>query len=86
MHQIPTDLLAAFIGVYAAFQALTIFLSYMNVAEKRLEGRSTWVAKDGTAFNEFSPTEIEASNILKREFEENTSDANLARASARSHA
>ncbi len=83
MHHLPTDILAAFIGVYAALQALSVFLSYMNVAEKRLEGRRTWVARDGTAFEEFAVSEIEGSNVLKRDFEESTAEAVLAH--ARSH-
>ena len=78
MHNIPTDLIAAFVGVYAALQGLSILLTYLNSAQRRIEGRTSWVARDGTAFEEFAVSEIEGSNILKRDFEESTSEAILA--------
>ena len=84
MHLPASEILAAFVGIYAAFQALTLLLTYLNAAEKQLEGRSTWTAKDGTAFEEFSVSEIAASNVLKRDFEESTSEAIFAPATVRS--
>jgi hypothetical protein len=78
MHNMPIDFLAAFVGVYAALQALSILLTNLDIAAKRIEGRSTWIAKDGTAFEEFAVSELESSNIMKQDFEESSSETILA--------
>jgi hypothetical protein len=82
MQNIPIDVLAAFIGVYAALQCLSMLLTSLEVAAKRIEGRSTWVAKDGTMFEEFAFSELQGSNIMKKDFEESTSDVIFAPARA----
>jgi len=78
MHNIPIDLLAAFVGTLAALQGLSILLSNLEIAAKRIEGRSTWMAKDGTVFEEFAVAEIESSQVMLHDFEESRGEALLA--------
>jgi hypothetical protein len=51
-------------------QGLSILLTHLETAAKRIEGRSTWIARDGTVFEEFAVTELESSEIMQHEFEE----------------
>ena len=78
MHNMPIDFLAACVGTLAALQALSILLTNMEVAAKRIEGRSTWISRDGTVFEEFAVKELEASQIMQQEFEECRSEAPMA--------
>ena len=74
MHNIPTDILAACVGILAALQGLSILLTNLETAAKRIEGRSTWIARDGTVFEEFAVTELESSEVMQHEFEESCSE------------
>jgi hypothetical protein len=78
MHNIPLDLIAACVGILAVLQGLSILLTNLEIAAKRIEGRSTWIARDGTAFEEFAVAEIESSNIMKQDFEVSRSEALVA--------
>ena len=68
------ELVIAFGLVLAALQGLSIFLTGMETAAKRIEGRSTWIAKDGTVFEEFAVNELEASSIMQGDFKESVND------------
>ena len=74
----PIELLAAFVGILAALQGLSILLTNLEVAAQRIEGRSTWISADGTKFEEFSVTEIEGSQVMLQDFEESRGEALLA--------
>jgi hypothetical protein len=75
MHNIPIDFLAACVGTLAALQGLSILLTNLETAAKRIEGRSTWTARDGTVFEEFAVTELESSQVMRHEFEETCPEA-----------
>jgi hypothetical protein len=77
MHNMPIDVLAAFVGVFAALQGLSVLLTNLETVAKQIEGRSTWIARDGTVFEEFAVSELESSNVMQHEFEETCSEAPL---------
>jgi len=68
------ELVIAFGLVLAALQGLSILLSGLETAAKRIDGRSTWIAKDGTVFEEFAVKELEASRIMQGDFKESGND------------
>ncbi len=74
----PIELLAAFIGSLGALQGLSLLLTNLEIAAKRIEGRSTWLAPDGTKFEEFAVSEIESSQVMLQDFEETRGEALLA--------
>ena len=74
----PIDFLAACVGTLAVLQGLSIFLTSLDAAAKRIEGRSTWIARDGTVFEEFAVSELERSQIMQQEFKEIRTEALLA--------
>lgn len=78
MHNVPIDLLAAFVGTLAALQGLSMLLTNLQIAAKQIEGRSTWTAKDGTVFEEFAVEEIESSQVMLHDFEGSRGQAILA--------
>jgi hypothetical protein len=78
MHNMPIDFLVAALGVLAVLQGLSILLTHLETAAKRIEGRSTWLARDGTVFEEFAVSELKSSQIMQREFEETCLEAALA--------
>lgn len=80
MHNMPIDLLVACVGILAALQGLSILLTNLEIAAKRVEGRSTWIGRDGTVFEEFAVTELENSQVMQREFEVSCSEAPLTEA------
>jgi hypothetical protein len=69
-NQMTLSLVIAFGLVLAALQGLSLFLTGLETAAKRIEGRSTWIAKDGTAFEEFAVSELKVSGIMQGEFNE----------------
>jgi len=79
----PIEILAACVGVYAVLQALSVLLTGLEVAAKQIEGRSTWIAKDGTVFEEFAVPEIETSQVMLRDFEVSRGEPVLAASFAR---
>jgi hypothetical protein len=81
MHNMPIDLLAAFVGILAVLQALSMLLTNLEVASKQIEGRSSWTARDGTVFEEFAVSELETSQVMLADFEESRGEALLASAS-----
>jgi hypothetical protein len=86
MHNMPPlEIVAAFVGIWAALQGLSVLLTNLDIAAKRIEGRSTWIAPDGTVFEEFAVSELKGSNIMKQDFEESTSEAILASPGLRSN-
>jgi hypothetical protein len=78
MHNMPIDLIAACVGILAVLQGLSILLTNLEVAAKRVEGRSTWIGRDGTVFEEFAVTELEGSQVMQREFKETSFEAPMA--------
>lgn len=72
------EIIAAFIGCLAAFQGLSMMLTNLDIAAKQIEGRSTWIAADGTKFEEFAVKEIEGSQIMLQDFEESRGESLLA--------
>ena len=78
MHTVPLDIIAAFVGTLAALQGLSILLTHLQTASRRIESRSTWIARDGTVFDEFEVAELESSSVMQHEFEEIRSEAALA--------
>jgi hypothetical protein len=77
MQNMPIDLLAAFVGVLAAQQGLSMLITNLETAAKQIEGRSTWIARDGTVFEEFAVSELEGSKIMQQEFEETCPEATM---------
>jgi hypothetical protein len=75
MHNVPIDFLVACAGTLAVLQGLSILLTNLETAAKRIEGRSTWIARDGTVFEEFEVTELESSEVMRQEFEETSHEA-----------
>ena len=71
----PIDLLAAFVGIFAVLQSLSVLLGGLEVAAKQIEGRSTWIAKDGSVFEEFAVSEIDSSQVMLRDFEMSRGEA-----------
>lgn len=69
MHNLPIDFLAACVGILAVLQGLSILLTNLEVAAKQIEGRSTWVAADGTVFEEYALPEIDNSSVMLHDFE-----------------
>jgi len=78
MQNIPIDFLAVCVGTFAVLHGLSIFLTGLERAAKRIEGRSTWIARDGTVFEEFAVSELENSQVMQREFEESRGEALVA--------
>ncbi len=78
MHNMPIDLLAACVGILAVLQALSMLLTSLEIAAKQIEGRSSWIARDGTVFEEFAVTELETSQVMLHDFEESRGEALLA--------
>jgi len=78
MHNMPIDFLAACVGTLAVLQALSILLTSLETAANRIEGRSTWIAKDGTVFEEFAVSELERSQVMQQDFKEIRTEALLA--------
>jgi len=78
MHNMPIDFLVACTGIFAVLQALSILLAGLDTAAKQIEGRSTWIARDGTVFEEFSVSEIDGSQVLLHDFEVSRGEAVLA--------
>jgi hypothetical protein len=78
MHNMPIDLIAACVGIFAVLQALSLLLTGLETAAKQIEGRSTWIARDGTVFEEFAVSEIDNSQVMLRDFEESRGEALLA--------
>ena len=78
MHNMPIDFLAVSFVTLAVLQGLSIFLTNLEVAAKQIEGRSTWIARDGTVFEEFAVSELESSQVMQHEFEETRPEAPLA--------
>ena len=79
------EILAAFVGILAGLQGLSLLITNLEIAAKQIEGRSTWVAADGTKFEEFDITEIEHSQVMLQDFEESRGEA-LAAMTLHSHA
>jgi hypothetical protein len=79
MHNMPIDFIAAAVGILAALQGLSILLTNLEIAAKRIEGRSSWIAKDGTVFEEFAVAELETSQVMLHDFEESRGEAVLTR-------
>jgi len=77
MHNMPIDFLIACAGTLAALQGLSILLTSLETAAKRVEGRSTWIARDGTVFEEFAVAELESSQVMRHDFEETRGEALL---------
>ena len=77
MHNVPIDFLAACAGTLAVLQALSMLLTHLETAAKKIEGRSTWIARDGTTFEEFSVSELERSQVMLHDFEETRGEALL---------
>ncbi len=69
------EILAAFVGVLAALQGLSLLITNLETAAKQIEGRSTWLAPDGTKFEEFAVSEIEGSQVMLQDFEESRGEA-----------
>ncbi len=78
MHNMPIDLLAACVGILAVLQGLSVLLTGLETAAKQIEGRSTWVAKNGTVFEEFAVSELDHSQVMLHDFEESRGEALLA--------
>ncbi len=78
MHNMPIEILAACVGILAVLQGLSVLLTGLETAAKQIEGRSTWIAKDGTVFEEFAVAELDGSQVMLRDFEESRGEALLA--------
>jgi hypothetical protein len=72
------EIIAAFVGIFAALQFLSLLLASMQSAANQIKGRSTWTAPDGTTFEEFAVTEIENSQIMQQDFEVSRAEAIMA--------
>jgi hypothetical protein len=71
----PIDFLAASLTILAVLQGFSILLAGLQKAARQIESRSTWIARDGTVFEEFAVSELESSTIMRHEFEETCSEA-----------
>jgi len=74
MHNMP-DTLFAILLVLAVLQGLSILLTHLETAAHQIEGRSTWIARDGTVFEEFAVPELEGSRVMQHDFDETRSEA-----------
>ncbi len=70
----PIHLIITCSAILLVLQGLSLFLKNLEIAAKQIEGRSTWIARDGTVFEEFGVTELNTSLIMQREFEESNSE------------
>jgi hypothetical protein len=77
MHQVPLDILAAFLGTLAVLQSLSFLFNHIQAA-KRFNGHSTIIACEGTLFDEFEVTEFDSFESMKQEFEEIRSEVAMA--------
>lgn len=77
MHNMPIDFLAACVATLAALQGLSMLLTNLEIAAKQIEGRSTWIAPNGTVFEEFAVTELGNSQVMQREFAESHPEVSL---------
>jgi hypothetical protein len=75
MHHLPIDLFAACLGILAVLHGLSMLLTNLEIAAKRIEGRSTWIADNGHVFEEFSVTELKNSQVMRHDFEETGGEA-----------
>jgi hypothetical protein len=71
----PTDFIAASLVTLIVLKGLSILLTGLETAAKQIEGRSSWVASDGTVFEEFAISEIEHSQVMLHDFEESRGEA-----------
>ena len=71
MHNLPIDYIAAALLVLAILQGLSLFLANLQVAARQIESHATWTAPDGTTFEEVSLQEIESSQVMLHDFEQN---------------
>jgi hypothetical protein len=78
MHNVPIDFLAASLVTLTVLQGLSILLANLEKVAKQIEGRSTWIARDGTVFEEFAVSELESSQVMQHDFEETRVEALLA--------
>jgi hypothetical protein len=73
----PIDFIAASVATLIILKGLSILLTGLETAAKQIEGRSTWVASNGTVFEEFAISEIESSQVMLHDFEESRGEALL---------
>lgn len=78
MHTIPVDIILSVLAILAVLQGLSILLTNLEIAAKRIEGRSTWIARDGTVYEEFAVTELKGSQVMQLDFEESRPEPALA--------
>jgi hypothetical protein len=78
MHNMPIEFFAACAATLTVLQGLSILLTGLETAAKQIEGRSTWIARDGTVFEEFAVSEIDNSQVMLRDFEETRGEVLLA--------
>jgi hypothetical protein len=71
MHNLPIDYIAACLLIFAVLQGLSIFLTNLQIAARQIESHSTWTAPDGTVFEEASLEEIEHSQVMLHDYEQN---------------
>jgi hypothetical protein len=72
------EIIAAFLTVLAALQGLSMLLTNLELAARQIEGRSTWIAADGTKFEQFEVAQLEGSQVMLQDFEETRGEALLA--------
>ena len=65
----------ALLSILAVLQGLSILLNHLGTAAHQIEGRSSWVGRDGTAYEEFAVPELEGSRVMQRDFDETRSEA-----------
>ncbi len=80
MHYPPFDIIAACLGILAVLQGFSLLLTVLESAAKRIEARSTWIAKDGSVFEEFAVSELASSQVMQHDFEETRGESVLAAA------
>jgi hypothetical protein len=79
MHNLPIGFLAVCFVTTLVLQGLSILIANIEIAAKQIEARATWVAPDGSVFEEFVVGHAEGSEAtLQREFDQPRSEVLLA--------
>jgi len=78
MYNILLISLVACVGTLAVLQGLSISFSWTRYRRQSIEGRSTWIAKDATVFEEFAVTELDGSQSMLHDFEVSRGEAIIA--------
>ena len=64
MNNLPIDFITVCLIFSLVMQAFSVWLTKLNEADSHILDRSTWIAHDGTMFEEYEVDGIEGSQIV----------------------